>query len=177
MEQLGIDRSRQAAAAADLILLTLDAGAGWTAEDAQIYQDLPELGGRGLIVVWNKMDLLAPAVSLDLPAGLQGVKMVETIAAQQQGIEALEEAIVEQDYGGQLAAANLDFAVNQRQASCLTKACQALDQLEKTIAENLPLDFWSIDLRDAIYSLGEVTGESLTESMLDRIFSRFCIGK
>ena len=177
VEQLGIDRSRQAAAAADLILLTLDAGAGWTAEDAQIYQDLPELGGRGLIVVWNKMDLLAPAVSLDLPAGLQGVKMVETIAAQQQGIEALEEAIVEQVYGGQLAAANLDFAINQRQASCLTKACQALDQLEKTIAENLPLDFWSIDLRDAIYSLGEVTGESLTESMLDRIFSRFCIGK
>ncbi|MFZ9738956.1 MAG: tRNA uridine-5-carboxymethylaminomethyl(34) synthesis GTPase MnmE [Prochlorotrichaceae cyanobacterium] len=180
VEQMGIDRSRQAAAAADLILFTLDAGVGWTAEDAQIYQDLPNLGDRPLILVWNKTDLLpTPSVnrSLDLPPALQEVPSIETIAAQHQGIEALEEAIVKAAYQGQLDAANLDFAINQRQSSCLTKACQALDQLEETIAENLPLDFWSIDLRDAIQSLGEVTGENLTESMLDRIFSRFCIGK
>ncbi|MGA0199480.1 MAG: tRNA modification GTPase, partial [Prochlorotrichaceae cyanobacterium] len=180
VEQMGIDRSRQAAAAADLILFTLDAGVGWTAEDAQIYQDLPNLGDRPLILVWNKTDLLpTPSVnrSQELPPALQEVPSIQTIAAQHQGIEALEAAIVKAAYQGQLAAANLDFAINQRQASCLTKACQALDQLEETIAENLPLDFWSIDLRDAIQSLGEVTGENLTESMLDRIFSRFCIGK
>lgn len=177
VEQIGIDRSRQAAAEADLILLTLDAGVGWTAEDAQIYGDLPDLGGRSLILVWNKMDLLTTPHRLVLPDTLQDVPTIQTIAAQQQGIEALEEAIVQEVYEGTLAAANLDFAINQRQASCLTKACQALEQLQKTIAENLPLDFWSIDLRDAIHSLGEITGESLTESMLDRIFSRFCIGK
>ncbi|MGB7485537.1 MAG: hypothetical protein WA901_05055 [Phormidesmis sp.] len=52
-----------------------------------------------------------------------------------------------------------------------------MTQVEVTIADQLPLDFWTIDLRSAIYALGEVTGEEITESMLDEIFSRFCIGK
>jgi tRNA modification GTPase len=103
--------------------------------------------------------------------------VVHTAAAHHQGIEALEAAIVTQAHQGKLTAANLDFAINQRQATCLTQACQALDHLQQTIVDQLPLDFWSIDLREAIHRLGEITGESLTESMLDRIFSRFCMGK
>ena len=177
VEQLGIDRSRQAAAQADLILLTLDAGMGWTEEDARIYQELPD---RPLIVVWNKIDL-REGLSLDLtetlPGRLQSHPVVHTAAAHHQGIEALEAAIVAQAHQGKLTAANLDFAINQRQATCLTQACQALEHLQQTIADQLPLDFWSIDLREAIHRLGEITGESLTESMLDRIFSRFCMGK
>lgn len=177
VEQLGIDRSRQAAAQADLILLTLDAGMGWTEEDARIYQELPD---RPLIVVWNKIDL-REGLSLDLtetlPDRLQAHPVVHTAAAHHQGIDSLETAIVAQAHQGKLTAANLDFAINQRQATCLTQACQALEHLQQTIADQLPLDFWSIDLREAIHRLGEITGESLTESMLDRIFSRFCMGK
>jgi tRNA modification GTPase len=52
-----------------------------------------------------------------------------------------------------------------------------LELVERAIAQQLPLDFWTIDLRGAIQALGEVTGEDLTESVLDQIFSRFCIGK
>ncbi|MFZ4667623.1 MAG: tRNA uridine-5-carboxymethylaminomethyl(34) synthesis GTPase MnmE [Prochlorotrichaceae cyanobacterium] len=177
VEQLGIDRSRQAAAQADLILLTLDAGMGWTEEDTKIYQDLPD---RPLIVVWNKIDLRpasSPTLTETLPCALQAYPVVHTAAAHHQGIEALEAAIVTQAHQGKLTAANLDFAINQRQATCLTQACQALDHLQQTIVDQLPLDFWSIDLREAIHRLGEITGESLTESMLDRIFSRFCMGK
>ena len=71
----------------------------------------------------------------------------------------------------------MDLAVNQRQAAALTRAHRALKQVQITIEGALPLDFWTIDLRDAIRALGEVTGEEITESMLDDIFSRFCIGK
>ncbi len=71
----------------------------------------------------------------------------------------------------------MDLAINQRQAAALTKAKISLEQMQTTIAQQLPLDFWTIDLRDAVYALGEITGEEVTESVLDRIFSKFCIGK
>ena len=76
-----------------------------------------------------------------------------------------------------LHAANIDIAINQRQAAALIRAQTALQQVLTTIECKLPLDFWTIDLREAIRALGEVTGEEVTESVLDRIFSRFCIGK
>ena len=61
--------------------------------------------------------------------------------------------------------------------AALTEARNALSQVQDTIENQLPLDFWTIDLRAAIAALGQITGDEITESMLDEIFSRFCIGK
>ncbi|NJM86386.1 MAG: tRNA uridine-5-carboxymethylaminomethyl(34) synthesis GTPase MnmE [Hydrococcus sp. RU_2_2] len=171
VEQIGVARSRHAAQIADLILLTIDAQAGWTAEDDEIYQQVKH---RPLILVINKIDL-ASVELLKLPAQIN--KIVKTIAAKNEGIDRLEKAILESVETGDLTAANLDIAINQRQAAVLTRAKIALEQVQETINNQLPLDFWTIDLRTAIQSLGEITGEEVTESVLDRIFSRFCIGK
>ena len=57
------------------------------------------------------------------------------------------------------------------------KAADALDKIKAVEKEKLPWDFWTIDLREAIHNLGEITGDEITEALLDRIFSRFCIGK
>jgi tRNA modification GTPase len=102
---------------------------------------------------------------------------VRTAAAHHQGIAALEDAILDCIHAKTLTAANQDFAINQRQAIALTRAKSALLQVQQTTQEQLPLDFWTIDLRQAIQSLGEITGEEMVESVLDEIFSRFCIGK
>ncbi|GAB4549227.1 MAG: tRNA uridine-5-carboxymethylaminomethyl(34) synthesis GTPase MnmE [Pleurocapsa sp.] len=171
VEKIGVARSRHAAERADLVLLTIDAAAGWTEEDEMIYQQVKD---RPLILVINKTDLVAQ-VSLQFPPEIPQV--VKTIAAKNQGIEDLETAILNSVTTGAATAANLDFAINQRQASALTRAKIALEQVRETIENQLPLDFWTIDLRGAIQALGEVTGEEVTESVLDRIFSRFCIGK
>jgi tRNA modification GTPase len=171
VEQIGVERSLKASQNADLVLLTIDAAAGWTEADQAIFE---QIGDRPLILVINKTDIGNPQI-IDLPEEIS--QIVHTAAAQQQGIEDLEMAIAQSVHQGTVGAADLDFAINQRQAAALTSAKQAIEQVIETIAQELPLDFWTIDLRSAIQSLGEITGEGVTESVLDRIFSRFCIGK
>ncbi|MBE9203537.1 tRNA uridine-5-carboxymethylaminomethyl(34) synthesis GTPase MnmE [Synechocystis salina LEGE 06099] len=171
VEQMGVERSRKAAQQADFVLLTVDAHQGWTEADQLIYDQVKD---RLLILVINKIDL-ARADLVNYPPEITNI--VLTAAAVNLGIEALENAIVEQVNQNNLSPQNLDFAINQRQAAVLTEAQLALKQLQQTLTEQLPLDFWTIDLRLAINALGRVTGETVTESVLDRIFSRFCIGK
>ncbi|NEP89681.1 MAG: tRNA uridine-5-carboxymethylaminomethyl(34) synthesis GTPase MnmE [Okeania sp. SIO2C2] len=174
VEKMGVERSRRAAESADLVLLTIDASAGWTELDEVIYQQVKH---RFLILIINKVDLVKSEFmeSIFYPETIKNV--VTTAVINNQGIEELEAAIINSVNLGNLQAENLDFAINQRQAAALTRAKVALEQCLNTIKNNLPLDFWTIDLRGAIYALGEVTGEDVTESVLDKIFSRFCIGK
>jgi tRNA modification GTPase len=171
VEQIGVERSRQTARSADLVLLTVSAESGWTEEDEEIYRSVSD---RRLILVINKIDLVNPETVI-YPAEIE--RVVKLSAVQNQGIEDLEKTIINAVQNQEIQAANLDLAINQRQAAALTRAKIALEQVKKTIYENLPFDFWSIDLRTAIQALGEITGEEVTESVLDRIFSRFCIGK
>jgi len=183
VEQIGVERSRQAAQSADLILFTLDAQAGWTADDQTIYEQVclqseaSERPMRPLILVLNKIDLAAPETLSQIPIPATITEVVHTVAAEKQGIEELETAILQTVQRKNLQAANLDFAINQRQSAALLRAQAALLQVQETVVQQLPLDFWTIDLRTTIQALGEVTGEEVTESMLDSIFSRFCIGK
>jgi len=175
VEKIGVARSLAASQQADLILFTIDAAVGWTAADQEIFQRIVATkANQPLILILNKIDIGQPE-AIEIPPQVQGV--VKTAAAQHQGVDELETAIANLVQAGKVGAADLDFAINQRQAAALAQAQQALIQVRETIAQGLPLDFWTIDLRSAIQALGEITGEGVTESVLDRIFSRFCIGK
>ncbi|MEH2167587.1 MAG: tRNA uridine-5-carboxymethylaminomethyl(34) synthesis GTPase MnmE [Nostoc sp.] len=184
VEKIGVERSRRAANAADLVLLTIDASAGWTQGDEEIYQKVQH---RPLIIVINKIDLVEESdrenLQSQIPVALEMHQMCDpkstivTAAAQNQGIDTLETAILEIVQSGKVQAADMDLAINQRQAAALTQAKISLEQVQATIVQQLPLDFWTIDLRGAIQALGEITGEEVTESVLERIFSKFCIGK
>lgn len=171
VEKIGVARSRYAANTADLILLTVDAVAGWTSSEEEIYQQVKD---RPLILVINKTDLNDPE-RVKYPSEITSV--VFTAAAKNIGIDRLETAILNAVESDNLNAANLDLAINQRQAEVLTRAKISLERVRATITDNLPLDFWTIDLRSAIYALGEITGEEVTESVLELIFSKFCLGK
>lgn len=171
VEKIGVARSLQAVSQADLILFTIDASVGWTLEDTEIYRQIKDLN---LILVINKTDI-APPETVKYPSEITHI--VPTAVALNQGISALENAIISSIEKGKTTAQDLDIAINQRQAAALTRTKIALTQVQETMENQLPLDFWTIDLRIAIQALGEITGEEVTESVLDRIFSRFCIGK
>src|SRR6476469_9207444 len=144
VEKIGVERSRSAAQAADLVLFTIDAQAGWTEADQTIYDPVQH---RPLILVINIIDLVATShlEAINYPAPIRRVVM--TAAAQNQGIADLEQAILATVQTENLQAANLDLAINQRQAAALTRAKTALQQVQATMSDRLPLDFWTIDLR------------------------------
>jgi len=179
LEQLGIDRSHQALAAADVAVLVFDLSLGWTHDDAallaQIPDDLPRL------LVGNKADLQPASMAASLMVASLGNEVdgmtvdVMLSALTGQGEEALIEAVLKTC--GASEAQGLVVALNQRQQDLAATAAIALSRSQEAAEHQLPWDFWTIDLRQAISSLGEITGEEITEAVLDRIFSRFCIGK
>ena len=168
VEQLGIARSRDALASADLVLLLFDLAQGWSDADQALFALIPE--EVPCLRVGNKADL-----HLDADVEVASVADVRLSAVTGDGEQALVRAVLERC--GALSEQPLLLALNQRQSDLADTAAEALARSEQVAADGLPWDFWTIDLRQAIRSLGEITGEQLTESVLDRIFSRFCIGK
>jgi tRNA modification GTPase len=176
VEQLGIARSREALASADLVLLLFDLAHGWSEEDQDLFALIPE--GVPCLRVGNKADLPLKAEPVDESVAASVALSVADVclsAVTGEGEQALVRAVLERC--GALGEQPLLLALNQRQSDLAVTAAEALARSEQVAADGLPWDFWTIDLRQAIRSLGEITGEQLTESVLDRIFSRFCIGK
>jgi len=175
VERLGIERSRGALAAADAVLLLFDLTAGWTPADQQLLELVPE--GAARLVVGNKADAAglasdaAPAPALPLPAPADVVISARTGA----GRELLVRRLLERC--GATALEGLQVALNARQRDLAAAAAAALGRSLDTAAAGLPWDFWTIDLRAAVRALGEITGAEVSEAVLDRVFSRFCIGK
>jgi tRNA modification GTPase len=171
VERLGIARSREALAAADAVLLLFDLQAGWSEADEQLRQLVP--AGAVLLVVGNKADAAGlptgPAAGLPPPAELG----LSALAGD--GREALVAELLRRC--GVAAAEGLQVALNHRQRDLAARAAAALGRSLEAAASGLPWDFWTIDLRAAIAALGEITGEEVSEAVLDRVFSRFCIGK
>ncbi len=185
VEQLGIARSRAALASADVALLLFDLQAGWTAADQELRQQVPP--GLPLLVVGNKADLAgatagpagvepAAAWSAGPPAGTSAhAADVRISALSGEGQAQLEQALLQRcGHGGDQGLA---VALNRRQADLAAAAAADLARSLEAAQQQLPWDFWTIDLRAAAQALGEITGEEVSEAVLERVFARFCIGK
>ena len=174
VEQLGIARSREALAAADAVLLLFDLSAGWTAEDAALRALAPE--GSVLLVAGNKADAAALPVGLVPPEdGARAPADVSFSAVSGAGRDDLVAELLRRCGAGSLEG--VQVALNARQRDLAGAAALSLEASLEAAGQQLPWDFWTIDLRTAVRSLGEITGAEVSEAVLDRVFSRFCIGK
>jgi tRNA modification GTPase len=172
IEKLGVDRSRAMLDRADLVLLVLDASAGPTKEDRELIGLLPP--GRQVVAVLNKVDLVS-TVGLEPLRHLLGQTETLLVSAEQgTGIEHLEDTIAK---AAGAADKEESFLANARQEEALRSGLSALESALQTSESGFGLELVSIDIRTAWMTLGEITGETVGEDLLDQIFSRFCIGK
>jgi tRNA modification GTPase len=172
VERLGIDRSRQALLGADLALLVLDATEPIGPGDLAIAALTVE---KPTIIVWNKADKGVFSEGLAAPPHLSAVA---TSAISGAGIDELAQAIVRALLGGAPPAAGEARLVSSpRHRDALQRAVAHLGAAAESWADGRPADLLAGDLTVALNALGEITGETVGDDLLDLIFSRFCIGK
>jgi len=165
VEKLGIEKSKSAIKNCDIAVLIFDISEGWSKGDDNLLRVLPS--DLPKIILGNKADLKI----------IKSEKQADVIysAKTGQGEEFFIKKILE--ICGSNNMENVEYAFNERQLHLAESANMSLEQLQVVASESLPWDFWTIDLRDAIHKLGEISGDEITESVLERIFSKFCIGK
>ncbi|MEB3263769.1 MAG: tRNA uridine-5-carboxymethylaminomethyl(34) synthesis GTPase MnmE [Synechococcus sp.] len=175
VEQLGIERSHAALAAADVALLLFDLQRGWTPEDQDLLDQLPPEVPR--LLVGNKADAAGLPVGAVEAAGDPRLAPAQVSCSARTGAGEPELVRCLLELCGATEAQGLQVALNARQRDLAAAAASSLAGSLEAAAAQLPWDFWTIDLRAAVRSLGEITGEEVSEAVLDRVFARFCIGK
>lgn len=175
VEQIGIQRSKQNIERADLIITVLDASSPLEDQDREILEYLKD---RKALVILNKID---KPVKLDRKQieELIGseIPIVETSLTLGKGIDKVEDIIYKMFFRGELEISDDLMITNIRHQEALNKARRYLLDALEGIDNELPMDIVSIDLRSAVDSLGAITGETVTEDLIDKIFSEFCLGK
>ncbi len=169
VEALAVERSRKAIEQADFVLLVIDAGESLTAADRELIELVAD---KTVLVAANKCDL-PPRAEVN---GLPWLR-VSTSALTGEGLAELENGMVNSVLGGRVVTSDAPLVTNPRHKEALARAKKYLDSARTAVAENMPDDFVTIDLTASLNALGEITGETVTEELLDTIFSRFCIGK
>ena len=175
VEKIGVERTRDNIKRADLVLLVLDAARGLTNEDKAIIESI---GEKKSIILLNKVDVKEIKIEKSKVERFSpGSPLLWISAEQGTGLIELEETIVNMVLGGQAASSEAVLVSSVRHKQALEKASAHLSEAVNGILGKLPLDMVSIDLRSAWEALGDITGSTSTEELLDRIFADFCIGK
>ena len=134
------------------------------------------LQDRHAIVLMNKSDLTPVTTADDIRKHLDK-KMIAISAKEQTGIEELEETIKEMFFSGEVSFNDEVYITNIRHKTCLQEALKSLQLVLQSIEDEMPEDFYSIDLMNAYEELGTIIGESVEDDLVNEIFSKFCMGK
>jgi tRNA modification GTPase len=166
-ESIGIKKSVEALADADLVLVVLDASQPLLDEDERLIEQASQ---RNAILVGNKADL-APG------EGPFREGLARTSALTGEGIAELRSAILKHVIGDSRSGAESGFLTNARHASLVRDCLNALDKAVAAVRDQIPHEMLLLDLYSALRPLDEITGATTNDDILNLIFSRFCIGK
>ena len=175
VEKIGIAKSREIADSADLIIAIFDSSKALTVEDKEI---LDLIKGKKSIILLNKMDLESNQLNENEPCLKEVSENIIRISAlNQTGLEELEKAILNMF---QLNEINLDNEVvitNIRHKNLIHQAIEHVKKANEAILSQVPLDMIAIFIKDILEDLGNITGDVVTEDIINEIFARFCLGK
>lgn len=174
VEQIGVERTKAFFNKADLVIFVLDASRELTSDDLEIMNLLED---KKVLVIINKTDL---PIKIDLSKVeeiLKNKMLIRLSLIENIGLELLEDAIVDMVFKGEVKNKDQLMVTNVRHKNSLEKALESLRDGIDAVKQKLPLDFIEVDYKNAWEYLGEITGDTVGEDLLDHIFSNFCIGK
>ncbi len=173
IEGIGVERARSLAGEADLILYVVDSS---TSLDSNDYDILDIIKERRTVVLLNKSDL-EPVTTAQTLNEITDAKVISVSAKDNTGLEELSDYIVKLFTNGDLDYNDEIYITGERNKEALENALNSLLQVKKSIEENMPEDFYTIDLMSAYEELGRIIGESVEDDLVNEIFSKFCMGK
>ena len=173
VEKIGVDRAKESIKDADLVIYVVDSSRELSNEDYDIIELIKE---KNTIILLNKMDL-APVVTKDEMLKLSDKKVISISAKENKGIDELEETIKDMFFHGKIEMNDEVYITNVRHKTALKNAYNSLELVKKSIENQMPEDFYSIDLMNAYEELGTIIGESVEDDLVNEIFSKFCMGK
>lgn len=176
VEKIGVERALKIASDADLILYVVDSSIALDESDEEI---LDLIRGKKCIVLLNKTDLVPVVEEEELRKKLRDaeISVIRTSTRDNTGIEKFENTIKEMFFSGALSMNEEVIITNMRHKQALEEARDSLLMVKKSLEDEMPEDFYSIDLMSAYASLGYIIGEEVGEDLVNEIFSKFCMGK
>lgn len=172
VENIGVEKSKKLIESADLILFVVDGSRPLDEEDMKIHEAIK---AEKVIGILNKIDIKE---DIDLSPLTKISKWLEISAIKNQGIDEMEEEIYRHIIDENIEDSSQKITItNVRHKSALKKTKQSIENIFETIESGLPMDLMAVDIKGALDSLSEVTGEISSEDLLDHIFSNFCVGK
>lgn len=176
VEKIGVEKAKKYAADADLIIYVVDASVPLDESDAEIFSIIQE---KNTIILLNKSDLdcIVEEDNLSTFVRNENVRVIRTSTKDNTGIDVLENTIKELFFRGDIKINDEVVITNLRHKEALQDAYESLHQVNRSLEDEMPEDFYSIDLMSAYASLGKIIGEEVGEDIVNEIFSKFCMGK
>lgn len=173
VEKIGVEKSKEYIEKSDLIIFMVDSSRPLDDEDLEIIELIKN---KRTIVVINKIDLPSASDLDTIKRYFNDESIIYASVNTEQGIEDIKQKIEEFVYSGEVKSKDI-YVTNVRHKDILYRAKESIEKGMETIESLLPLDIASVEYRDAYLKLGEITGDTAAEDIIDRIFNDFCIGK
>ena len=173
VEKIGVDKAKEQANEADLIIYVVDASKELDENDFDIMEMIRD---KKAIILLNKSDLTT-VVTKDMIQSYIEKPVLSVSAKEEKGIKELEETLKNMFFHGEISFNDEVYITNIRHKTAIQDAYDSLEKVMVSIENDMPEDFYSIDLLDAYESLGSITGENIVEDLVNEIFSKFCMGK
>ncbi len=172
VERIGVQRAKEAAASADLLLLVIDGSLELDEEEKALITEYSS-SGRKCLVLLNKSDLVQRVEV----SQITGLPVMIFSAKTGEGLEELKDWIRDRFLSGEVSSSGEVVITSERHEAALRQAFDSLGLVRKSIADGMEEDFFTVDLMNAYVSLGKILGEALEDDLVDQIFSKFCMGK